>query len=185
MSVTEQPSGAETADDWTVIYIEHAKIIYQLMLSRVRNRADAEELTAEVFSRALVSLRLTASRREIRGYLTATARTVLAAHWKRVSIGPTTTLRDDLVDPGTAVSPVDDQRAWTILAALPDRYRRILELRFLRAYTLKETADEMGITIGNAKVLQHRALAHAARFGSRSVGTAPGTPTSALASFRR
>jgi RNA polymerase sigma-70 factor, ECF subfamily len=175
MNVTEQPSVSGTADDWTVIYNEHAMIIYQLMMSKVRNRADAEELTAEVFSRALVPLRVTASRREIRGYLTATARTVLAAHWERISIWPTTTLHDDLVDADTAVSPPDDQRAWTILAALPDRYRRILELRFLREYTHKEVADEMGITVGNAKVLQHRALAHAARLGSRSDSSEPGT----------
>jgi RNA polymerase sigma-70 factor (ECF subfamily) len=161
-------------------------VIYQMMISRVRNRADAEELTAEVFSRALIPLRVTASRREIRGYLTATARTVLAAHWERISIGPTTTLRDDIADPGTAVSPPDDQRAWTILAALPDRYRRILELRFLREYTLKEAADEMGITVGNAKVLQHRALAYAARLeslsGGTARGTAPETPAPALLS---
>jgi RNA polymerase sigma-70 factor (ECF subfamily) len=46
---------------------------------------------------------------------------------------------------------------------LPERYRRILELRFLRSYTLREAADELGITVGNAKVLQHRALARAGR----------------------
>jgi RNA polymerase sigma-70 factor (ECF subfamily) len=48
------------------------------------------------------------------------------------------------------------------LTALPDRYRAGLELRFLRGYSIKETATELGITPENAKVLQHRALARAA-----------------------
>jgi RNA polymerase sigma factor (sigma-70 family) len=48
---------------------------------------------------------------------------------------------------------------------LPERYRRILELRFLRSMSLKEVAAEMRITVGNAKVLQHRALRLAAEAG--------------------
>jgi RNA polymerase sigma-70 factor (ECF subfamily) len=49
-----------------------------------------------------------------------------------------------------------------ILAGLPDRYRRILELRFLEAMSLREAAQAMGVSVGNAKVLQHRALRLAA-----------------------
>ncbi len=55
------------------------------------------------------------------------------------------------------------QRASRVLDALPDRYRRILELRFLQAMSLKEAAKEMDVTVGNAKVLQHRALRLAAQ----------------------
>ena len=53
------------------------------------------------------------------------------------------------------------------LAALPDRYRRILELRFLHACSIKEAAAEMGITVANAKVLQYRALRSAAAANER------------------
>jgi RNA polymerase sigma-70 factor (ECF subfamily) len=49
---------------------------------------------------------------------------------------------------------------------LPDRYRRILELRFLEACSIKEAAEAMEISVSNAKVLQHRALRMAARVGS-------------------
>ena len=54
-------------------------------------------------------------------------------------------------------------RARRLLNALPERHRRILELRFLDALSIKEAAREMGISVGNAKVLQHRALRMAAR----------------------
>ena len=53
-------------------------------------------------------------------------------------------------------------KAQQVLAALPDRYRRVLELRFLEARSIKDTAQEMGVSVANAKVLQHRALRMAA-----------------------
>jgi RNA polymerase sigma-70 factor, ECF subfamily len=49
-----------------------------------------------------------------------------------------------------------------VLSRLPDRFRQILELRFLRGLSVGQAADEMGVTTGNARVLQHRALRLAA-----------------------
>jgi RNA polymerase sigma-70 factor (ECF subfamily) len=42
----------------------------------------------------------------------------------------------------------------------------VLEFRFLRGYSLRETAVEMGTTNGNIKVMQLRALRAAARVTS-------------------
>jgi DNA-directed RNA polymerase specialized sigma24 family protein len=50
-----------------------------------------------------------------------------------------------------------------ILATLPDHYRRILELRFLEGYSIKESARALTISVSNAKVMQYRALRMAAR----------------------
>jgi RNA polymerase sigma-70 factor (ECF subfamily) len=52
------------------------------------------------------------------------------------------------------------------LSALPPNYRRVLELRFLRGYSLRETAVEMDNTVGGIKVMQLRALRAAARTGN-------------------
>ena len=49
-----------------------------------------------------------------------------------------------------------------LLKRLPSRYARVLELRFLQRLSVAETADQLGITRGNAKVLQYRALRKAA-----------------------
>jgi DNA-directed RNA polymerase specialized sigma24 family protein len=51
-----------------------------------------------------------------------------------------------------------------LLAALPERYGKILELRFLQAASIREAAAHLGVTVGNAKVLQYRALRAAAKF---------------------
>ena len=44
-----------------------------------------------------------------------------------------------------------------VLAQLPDNYRLILELRFLQAFSVRQAASQMGVSVANAKVLQYRA----------------------------
>ena len=154
--------------DWESVYRDNVDRLYRLMYARVGNRADAEDLTSEVFSTALRPLRLSSSKGEVRAYLLLTAKTVLASHWRRRLGQPVTS-----IDPETDIAyltetsgsePPNDAaiRANQILQALPDRYRRILELRFLEACSIKEAAHTMQISVSNAKVLQHRALRMAA-----------------------
>ena len=74
-------------------------------------------------------------------------------------------LRDDLalaVPPGPA-SEEGTETVQQILDRLPDNYRRVLELRFLHGYSLKEVAAEMKSTVGAIKVMQLRALRAAAK----------------------
>jgi RNA polymerase sigma-70 factor, ECF subfamily len=155
--------------DWNAAYLDNVERIYRLMYSRVGNRPDAEDLTAEVFKAALVPMRMESSKGEVRAYLLATARTVLATHWRQRLGLPVTS-----IDPETDIVYMDDEprpddggeasaKATRILVALPDRYRRILELRFLEMCTVKEAAQAMGVSTSNAKVLQHRALRMAAK----------------------
>jgi len=158
--------------DWESVYRDNIDRLYRLMYARVGNRPDAEDLTSEVFRTALGPLQLTASKGEVRSYLLVTAQTVLASHWRRTlglaitTIDPESDL-NALVEPSGLKDPTDaPQRAAKILDALPDRYRRILELRFLEACTIKEAAHEMEVSVSNAKVLQHRALRMAAKVGS-------------------
>src|SRR5579863_5908768 len=69
--------------DWESVYRDNVDRLYRLMYARVGNRADAEDLTSEVFRSALGPLRLASSKGEVRSYLLATAQTVLASHWRR------------------------------------------------------------------------------------------------------
>ena len=75
------PSGGYA--DWDTVYRDNIGRVYQLMFARVGNRPDAEDLTTEVFLAALRPLRLPASQGEVRAYLLATSRTVLARYWAR------------------------------------------------------------------------------------------------------
>ena len=155
----------EVYPDWTAVYRDNVDRIYRVMYAKVGNRPDAEDLTAEVFAAALRPLRVSASVGEVRAYLLAAARTVLAGYWRR-TLGREVTTLDETIEavfeeptaPSQAVG-----RTAAILGALPDNYRRILELRFLDSCTVGEAATAMGISTANAKVLQHRALRRAAQ----------------------
>ena len=146
--------------------------VYSYIYSRVGNRADAEDLTQHVALKALPRLREGYPGPAVRGYLYTTARSVMASFWSHRALVPEAELADDvwvdgrgdeLVAPAEAAESV--QRT---LNALPTNYRRVLELRFLRGYSLRETAAEMGKTVGGVKVMQLRALRAAARCGKRA-----------------
>ena len=149
---------AEVYADWESVYRDNVDRLYRLMHARVGNRPDAEDLTSEVFRAALGPLRLASSKGEVRSYLLVTARTVLASHWRRRLGTPVTSIDPDsdlgfLADPTGPERPSEaPDRVARILAALPDRYRRILELRFLEASSIKEAAHSMDISVSNAKV---------------------------------
>ncbi|MDT7795936.1 MAG: hypothetical protein QOD59_5377 [Mycobacterium sp.] len=147
--------------DWETVYADNAIWVYRMIVKRIGNVSDAEDLTAEVFLAALRPLRTTATVAQVRGYLRATTRTVLAAHWRQTK-GCEITSIDDVPDlPQEAEHAVDSataQQVHRVLAALPDNYRRILELRFLQGCSVKESASQMGVSVANAKLLQHRAL---------------------------
>src|SRR3954470_4762748 len=120
--------------DWEAVYRDNVDRVYRLMFSKVGNRPDAEDLTTEVFLTALRPLRQSASVGEVRAYLLATARTVLATFWRR-TLGREITTLDEERDIGLLADDPPDPHAVTevaaILAELPDRHRRILQLRFL------------------------------------------------------
>lgn len=155
---------AETYPDWDAVYRDNIGLVYRVLFAKVGNRPDAEDLTTEVFLAVLRPLRLPATVGEVRAYLLATTRTVLARYWARTLGQPVTTLNEDPAEVFTAphVESAAPQRTERILAALPARYRRILQLRFLDACTVAEAAQALGISVTNAKVLQHRALRRAA-----------------------
>jgi RNA polymerase sigma factor (sigma-70 family) len=165
--VSSVTAEADRYSDWAAVYADNANWVYRMILRRVGNQLDAEDLTVDVFLAALRPLRLTATVAEVRGYLRATTRSILAAHWRKATARETTSI-DNVPDlPDTTEQSIDLQDVHAVLAALPDNYRRILELRFLQACSVKEAASQMGVSIANAKVLQHRALRLAAALSAK------------------
>lgn len=153
--------------NWEAIYRDNVTWVYRLMYGKVGNQPDAEDLTAEVFTTALRPLRVSATVPEVRKYLRMTARTVLASYWGDRMGRQVTVIEDDVADvvePESIASDSPD-KVHRLLQRLPDNYRRILELRFLQAFSVREAATQMGISVANAKVLQYRALRMAAQSG--------------------
>jgi RNA polymerase sigma factor (sigma-70 family) len=171
MGVAASPEApAETKDKAAVeIALLEFDHVYSFIYSRVGNRADAEDLTQQVAIKALPRLRDGWPASAVRGYLYTTARSVMASFWTGRAQVPEAELGDDLwveVRGRELVAP-SDAAEWLArtLDALPPDYRRVLELRFLRGYSLREAALEMHKTVGCVKVTQLRALRAAAAAG--------------------
>jgi len=159
--VLELPAASRATD----IALDELELVYAFIYARVGNRADAEDLTQQVAMKAIPRLRQTAPASAIRGYLFATARSVLGAFWStRLGLSEAE-LREDLAlpIPGGPAPEAGTESVQQILAQLSDNYRRVLELRFLHGYSLKEVAAEMHSTVGAIKVMQLRALRAAAK----------------------
>jgi RNA polymerase sigma factor (sigma-70 family) len=160
-----QPVTGAAYPDWEAVYRDNIAWVYRLMYRKVGNQPDAEDLTAEVFMTALRPLRVSASVPEVRKYLRMTARTVLASYWADRMGRDVTSIEGDLpesCEPELAAGDAPD-RVRNLLDRLPHNYRRILELRFLQAFSVREAASQMGVSVANAKVLQYRALRMAAQ----------------------
>jgi RNA polymerase sigma-70 factor (ECF subfamily) len=160
------------------VYDNHVVGIYRFIYARVGNHPDAEDLTAQVFVRAVEQLDTEREPGQIAAWLYRVAHNATADYWRAFYRLPI--IGVDHVAPGW--EPADDNRqpvepddraavrAHALLRRLPDQYRRVLELRFLERMSVAETASAMGITNGNARVLQYRALRRAALLGDPTDG---------------
>jgi len=148
--------------------LEELELVYAYVYARVGNRADAEDVTQQVALKAIPRLRAGASPGAIRAYLFAAARSALATFWSARFGLPEDELHEDLWVENRRPEPAADSvdRVHRILDQLPSNYRRVLELRFLHGYSLKEVAAELGTTVGGVKVMQLRALRAAAKVES-------------------
>jgi RNA polymerase sigma-70 factor (ECF subfamily) len=161
------------------VYEANAEQIYRFVYFKLGNREDAEDITSQVFIKAANLLDVTQDSRTILAWLYQVARTTITDHWRQYYKGPTSSLEQlEEANPlHLAAEPVllgateDEEtggateKVRRIMDLLSANYRQVLELRFLKGYSLKETATAMGITEGNAKVLQHRALQKAVKLG--------------------
>ncbi|HEX8598350.1 MAG TPA: RNA polymerase sigma factor [Chloroflexia bacterium] len=162
------------------VYDAHVEQIYKFVYFKIGNREDAEDITSQVFMKAANSLDVTQEEQTRLAWLYQVARTTITDHWRFYYKNPAASLEQmeeaaplhlaaNPLRPGATddeeVSPATTHVA-EILAKLSPNYRRVLELRFLQGCSLKETAQAMGVTEGNAKVLQHRALHKAVTLGA-------------------
>lgn len=165
-----QVDATRDPDHLTWAYQTHVTAIYQYIYSRVGNRPDAEDLTAQVFVKAISGMRSDVSVPELRSWLYRVAQTTLADHWREYYAEGAGELDEDVTrPPATRENPQAVQRVDALLATLPESYRRVLELRFLRGYSVRETARALNLSETNVKVLQFRALNRAGRERGRTL----------------
>jgi RNA polymerase sigma-70 factor, ECF subfamily len=154
-------------------YQENVTLLYRFVLSHVGNREEAEDLTSQVFLKAVRGMNPECSSHSRQKWLYQVARTTIADYWRDYYRLPTGSL-DELLDTGWdapaagesaligAASSQPGERVKRLMQALPAHYRDVLNCRFLLNLSISDTASRLGLTEANVKVLQFRALKRAA-----------------------
>ena len=166
-----QTTTATEKQSFEQFYKENLNLVYRFVYSYVRNHQEAEDLTSQVFLKAVRSLDLEQSAHSAYAWLFRVAHTTVADYWRAHYRRAATHSLEELVEAdweGPAIeerSPLTDNaadRIQDILESLPARYREVLTYRFLLSLSVRETAISMGVTETNVKVMQFRALKQAA-----------------------
>jgi RNA polymerase sigma-70 factor (ECF subfamily) len=142
------------------LYERHFERVYAFVVRRVRNRAEAEDVTSQVFQQALANLR----HFEWRGvpfaaWLYRMASNAISDHLRRA--GRETELPPEaFADPDPVVLQHVEERAtlFRLVGELSPDQRRVIVMRFVEQRSIREIARELQRSEGAIKQLQFRAL---------------------------
>jgi len=151
--------------DFSEIYDTHVWQVYGFFAYRLHVRADAEDLTQRTFERALRSWgRYDPSRASVSTWLLAIARNLLIDHF-RADRGERELPLGELAADDPALRLSSEQSGLGVeagleraLAALSDRERELVALRFGGDLTGPEIAEMTGLSLANVQQILSRAL---------------------------
>lgn len=144
---------------FAALYEVHFERVYAYAARRLRDRHEAEDITAEVFQRALAGL----PRFEWRGvpfsaWLIRIASNLVADRWKRRALERGTPSPEPVAEP--KLDEVEEQaRLFRLVRLLPEDQRRVIEMRFVEQKSIREVAAALGRSEGAVKQLQFRGVA--------------------------
>ncbi len=161
------------------LYQEHLGSVYRFVYKNLKNREEAEDLTSQIFVKALRFLDTGRSPHSARNWLFQIAHTTVADYWRVYYRSPTSSLETRMEagweGPSEEVMLGENGQAaeqvYVLLQQLPERYREVLNCRFLLNLSIRETAEVMGVSEANVKTLQFRALRRAADLGNSFIKT--------------
>ncbi len=180
-------SGVPSHRALSALYRRHCEPIYRYALARMGSRQHAEDLTAEVFTRAVESLpRYDPSRGGFRAWLYGIARHACADFGRRrqdIMLLPL----DDVLAAASYRSPrlrmAGSTSGRLAVGALSAHYRRVLELRVMEGRSVAETAEVTRTTVYYVKVMQHPTLPYSRRWQPRLARTGVPLPLLVLGWF--
>ncbi len=150
--------------EFGALYDRHFQQIYRFVYSRVREQTAAEDVTSEVFIKALKAMpRYQDTGRPFAAWLYQIAVNAIADRYR--TLRPTHALDDfhDLSVGGPAIEEQAAQRdemrrIWRRVEELPLQQRTALVLKFQEDMKIEDIAVAMGKTAGAVKLLIHRGV---------------------------
>jgi RNA polymerase sigma-70 factor (ECF subfamily) len=148
---------------FAALYERHVERVYAYVLVRLRDRDAAEDVTADVFHRALANLRSFEWRGAPFGsWLIRIAAHAVADRWRRSPREESASEALDALEAREAPEALDRfedlARLFRCVDELPDVQRTVIVERFAHERSLREVAAMLGKTEGAIKQIQLRAL---------------------------
>ncbi|HXN78959.1 MAG TPA: sigma-70 family RNA polymerase sigma factor [Candidatus Dormibacteraeota bacterium] len=146
------------------LYDRHFQQIYRFVYSRVREQTAAEDVTSEIFMKALKAMpRYQDTGRPFAAWLYQIAVNAIADRYRTMK--PSQPL-DDFHDLSVAGPALEDlaahrdelRRIWGLVEALPHQQRTALVLKFQEDMKIEDIAVAMGKSPGAVKLLIHRGV---------------------------
>ena len=151
------------------LYHHYITPLYRFIWSKVNHKEEAEDLTSQTFLKAYQAIDNFRFEAKFQSWLFTIARYTINDYWRvKYAQGVEISFEDYLaqelpkVDEEIETTGSSEKVIQKILKLLPKNYRDILHYRFLKNYSIKETAEVLELSPENVKVLQHRALKKAA-----------------------
>jgi len=164
-----------------IIFRTHVADLYRYIYRQVKHAALAEDLTSTVFLKALRWLQQDRSAESVKGWLYATARSIIADYWREQRQMQLLPL--EAVEELPMLSDESDEqlrplqvRIQHLLDGLSSRERDILTLRYFQGYNAAEIGQVLGISANHVRVLQLRALRRAALLEAKERSVPVETP---------
>ncbi len=148
------------------LYEKYFEVVYAYVGRRVRHRAATEDLTSEVFRKALASLpRYKWTGAPFASWLFRIAANLIADRARREAKLSSISRVDELVsgtsdkDSQQTLEAVERQvQIFRLVEELPEDQQRVVTLRFAEEKSIREIAAELERSEGAVKQLQFRAL---------------------------
>ncbi|HXN57139.1 MAG TPA: sigma-70 family RNA polymerase sigma factor, partial [Candidatus Angelobacter sp.] len=151
-------------DAFGALYDRYFPQIYRFAYSRVRDQSLAEDVTSEVFFKALRNIkRYTYSGHPFSSWLYQITLNAVADHYR--GLHGEVDLEEGSSLPSTAPAVVDEvvrrdrsRRIWAAIDQLPRQQRAAMVLKFSEDRKIEEIAQILGKSSGAVKLLLHRAV---------------------------
>ena len=148
--------------DIETIYTQYYSKVMGYIRARIRNRADAEDLCADVFEKVQRKLAdFDPARASVSTWIFVITRNTVMNHYRRGK--PSEELDENLADDAELDESLLNDETLSELAralnALPEELRDIIVLRYYDKKPLTEIAEMMGLSYGAVKLRHQSALA--------------------------
>ena len=148
--------------DWSAVYAEEMPRVFNYFRYRGFERATAEDLTSATFEKAWRAReRYRKDRAAVPTWLLAIARYAAIDHLRRSRAAvplEEASLRDDQTPETAALREAQGRRLRALLAALPERERELLALKYGAGATNRAIATITGLSESNVGTILHRTV---------------------------